>query len=637
MDEIRSDWRGRARKAWPVAAIAVASALVAVGLSRLVFPFLSINNDEPINRFFAEAIADGVLFPPTFDLPDAFRPWLAAVRGDHFVMKYTPVVQSMMAASLLLTGGFSLYLGLLAAALTAMTYLLARELLGNRREALLACALFAFSPLVLVQSALLLSYLPTLLLLEVFVWGLLRGLRHDPRWPLALSGLCFGLAFFARSYDALVFGAPFLIWALLGRMGRRPGIRDAAAFSTPAAIVGALFLLFNRAATGDMLTPPFFLLEPDDTLGFGTRRLYPTDTPRAFGLRQGLSGVFWHGMLLNAWVAGGTLLLMLAAVTLVRRRFDPHVWPLVAVAFLLPFSYVFFWGPWNASVLWGGSRYVGPFYFVPVLLPVAVLGARALLDLHRWRPRAAIGAGIAIVLLSGAVMSRVISDNIAFTADQRALHELVSSRPADALVFAGLPTPFLMHPAAVISNRWDLANDPLYAVDQGLSNWEVLERFPERTPYRLQLAANFSEPRQPFNARLDELNLAAGETVEMRLRSRTTLPSSTVTVVVSALGVTREFAIAEPAGPLDETVVLDFRGAGLKGRQPSVDITQSGEAALDVELFTETQDGSPGTSLGKVQAPLRLAGGRLEVLVPTGRTWVHGSMPAGPLELSVRQ
>lgn len=248
-------WTKRLRLPRPVAALALSSALIAVALSQLVFPLLFINNDEPINRLFADAIAHGTLFPPTFGLPDAFRPWLAAIEGEHYVLKYAPVVPAMMALSVALTGGIVMYLAVLAGAFVAMTYVLAKELLGDRNEALVAAALVALSPLVLVQSALLLSYLPTLLLLEVFAWGLVRGLSTDNLRLLALGGLAAGLAFFARSYDAVIFGLPFGLWAIVGRFGRRPRMADIAAFSLPALGGVAAFLVFNRAATGDIFTP----------------------------------------------------------------------------------------------------------------------------------------------------------------------------------------------------------------------------------------------------------------------------------------------------------------------------------------------------------------------------------------------
>ena len=107
------------------------------------------------------------------------------VRGGHYVLKYTPVVPGSHALSLALTGGFATGLALLAAIGVLVTYLLGCEVLGDRRVAALAAVLWALSPLTIVQSALLLPYLPFVVLLRAAALGVLRGLRLSPAAPLA--------------------------------------------------------------------------------------------------------------------------------------------------------------------------------------------------------------------------------------------------------------------------------------------------------------------------------------------------------------------------------------------------------------------------------------------------------------------
>nr|MDT0666254.1 hypothetical protein [Micromonospora sp. DSM 115978] len=55
-----------------VAVLAVLSATAAVLVHHLVFPVLSINNDEGIYLLHAQTLADGRLFPPTPDQPGSF-------------------------------------------------------------------------------------------------------------------------------------------------------------------------------------------------------------------------------------------------------------------------------------------------------------------------------------------------------------------------------------------------------------------------------------------------------------------------------------------------------------------------------------------------------------------------------------
>jgi hypothetical protein len=623
------------RLPWPVAVLAVVSAIVAVVLSRTVFPFLSINNDEPVNRLFADAIAHGRLFPPTGGFGNAFRPWLAAVSDGHFVLKYTPVVPAFMALSLALTGGTDVYLAVVAGATVVMTFLLAEEVLGNRREALVATALVVLSPLVLIQSALLLSYLPTLFLLELFAWTLIRGLSRGTPRLLLVSGLAFGLAFFARSYDALVVGAPVALWAVLGRFGRRPTWADGVRFGVPALGALAAFLLFNQAATGNPLQPPFSLLEPDDKLGFGIRRLYPTDAPHSFGFAEGIDGFVRHGALLNLWLVGGTLLALVAAVGYLRGRFTDRAWPFLGVGFLVPLSYVIFWGPWNATVVWGGTTYVGPFYFLPVVLPLALLAAPCVVDLLRWRFRAGVALVAGMALVTSGTLVFALRANLAFTADLRALHELVSERAPRQLVFAAMPTPFLMHPTPVISNRWDLSGPVLYALERGTQDLAVVQAFPDRVPYRLRHERDFRHPALPLRARLEELRRLEGTVLDLTVRLGSGLPEGSLTLAVSARGVTREYQLGETGGAGHQRLLVDHRGPELAGRTPTYDVSGGRDNGLEVELFVRPYPTSRAVSLGREWFPLRVAGDGLELLAPTGRAWTAGRARSPAVQLAV--
>ena len=613
-----------------VAALSVVSALGAVAVSQLVFPFLSINNDEAINRLQAEALAHGRLFVPAPAIADAFRPWLAAVSGDVYVLKYTPVVPAMMAASQALTGGFALHLALVAAATVAVTYLLAVEVLGDRTEALVATALVTMSPLVVVQSGLLLSYLPNLLLLEVFAWGLLRGLASGRRLLLVLGGAALGLAFFARSFDALVVAAPVVVGAVAVHR-RRLSLGHAASFLAPATLGLVGLLAFNRAATGSALRLPFALLEPSDALGFGTRRLYGTDAPHQFGIREGLSGILGHGALLNVWVAGGSILLVAAVVTVLRRRVDGVGWSFVAIALVLPLSYAFFWGPWNATVLWGGTRYVGPFYFLPVVLPLALFAGRGLVDLHRSAPRMAAGAGAAITAVTAISLAVILTANTGFARNDAALARLLEGRSPKELVFATMPTPFLMHPTAVISNRWDLGGPIVYAVERGDDDLDVARMLPGHTPFRLRFEAEYRNPDEVLRARLEELRLATGDRLPLRLTARQATTPGRLGVEVSAAGVTHVYVLGE-AATYKETLVVDRSGGALTGRQPATTRPAAAPGGLEVRLLLWPPGDSPHP-IARVQLPLRATAAGVEALLPTGSAWTVNERAAPLLDL----
>nr|MDQ6928505.1 hypothetical protein [Actinomycetota bacterium] len=480
-----------------VAGLALGSAVAAIVLSAVVFPHLSINNDEGIYRLQAQTLASGHVFPPApAGLADSLRPWIAAVDHGHYVLKYNPAMPGLIALSLLVSGGSGLFLALVAAGATAMTYVLAREVLGEDWDAVVAAGVVALSPLVILQSAMLLPYLTTFVLLEAFCWGLLRRGRG-----LVVSGLALGAAFVIRPYDAVLFAPPLLVWFLVTRPARRAVV----AFLVPAAIVASTFFVYNAVVTGSPLKPSFSLLESQDTLGFGTRRLYPSDPPHHFGLSEGIEGAVRHVGALNTWLIGGVVLFALAAVTVLRRR-GGAVGPwLAATGVLLPLGYVFFWGPWNASVLWGGTRYVGPFYFLPVLIPLAVLGARGLADLYRTRRWVGVATAIALLLVSGPTLVRAVGDNAEFNRQTESLVSLVHHGAPHKLVLADLPTPFLMHPTPVVGNNWDLSGATVFAIGQPARDLDVVAAFPGRVPYRLTFDDDFARPGARLVGRLQQL------------------------------------------------------------------------------------------------------------------------------------
>ena len=173
--------------------------------------------------------------------------------------------------------------------------------------------------------------------------------------------------------------------------------------------------------------------------------------------------------------------------------------PLLALAAsgaVFTIGYIGFWGAWNAADLWGGIRYVGPFYLMPVLLPVVLCGARGLADLFSAARRAAVATGAvaatAILAVSGVVLGFAISGNAHFTSQDRRLTALVD-RPGQSIVFVATDPPFLMHPSAVLSNpplqRSNRSADPdrLFAVSRGADDLAVLNTHPGRSPWLLRI------------------------------------------------------------------------------------------------------------------------------------------------------
>ncbi|WP_232292062.1 glycosyltransferase family 39 protein [Frankia sp. QA3] len=552
-----------------VAVLAVLSAAAAVVLRHTVFPLLSVNNDEGIYLLHARTLAEGRLFPPAPHPAQSYLPWLGTVVDDHYVLKYTPFVPAIFAASLFIAGSIDPALAAIAAAAVVVTYLLGVELSGSRRVAALSATLLALSPLVLLQSAMVLSYLPALVLLQATVLGVLRGRRSRRAPPVVGAGVAFGVAAAVRPYDVVLLLAPLAVWLLVTSAGRRWWLLRwlLCGLAAPAVIV----LLTNAAATGNPLRLPFALLEPDDRIGFGLRKLYPADGRHDFGLTDGLSSVGDHLWLLGGWAFGGVVLAVAALAAGARRRPSTPAAMLGLGGLLFLIGYVGFWGAWNAAELWGGIRYVGPFYMVPVLIPLVHLGGwgcvsagSALLARGRRLGLAVlVPVGVAVVALTIGVLTAAVRDNLTLTGNDRDLRAMLRRLPERPLVFVAANPAFLGHPTPVTANGPDLDGPVLYAVARGVDDLTVAADHPERQAYLLRLAPAYDRsPGSPSTARVERLAVRAGNRVAttVAVRAGATPPRTRSARLVLTAGRHRLSVPVDPRASTSLTLTVDADG-----------------------------------------------------------------------------
>lgn len=355
-----------------VAALAVAAAVVAAVLALTVFRHGSVNNDDGVYLLAAHTLRHGHLFASQGPFAPADIPWFGTAHDGHYVLKYLPTVPAYLALSLLATGQIWPALALVAGALPVVVYALARTVGLTPPQGLLAAALVALSPLTLIESGQSLSYVPFTVLIGV-VWLLaFRLLQRGSGWLSFLLGVLLVACGSIRPYDTLLLGLPFAV-ALL-RRADLPRLRLAA--GTVAGAVGPLvaIALYDTAATGQVTKLPFSSFEPSDAVGFGGHRLFPEDTVHTFGIASALAGSALHFFGEPAtWYAVGVALLP-AAVLAVRPvlREGSRVALLLAAAGTFLVGYFVFWGPYNASVTWGGTKVVGPFYALVLLPPIAI-------------------------------------------------------------------------------------------------------------------------------------------------------------------------------------------------------------------------------------------------------------------------
>jgi hypothetical protein len=564
---------------------------------------------------------------------DAFRPWASAVVGDRVVLKYTPPWPALIAAGDLVTGSPRAALAVSAAAAAVLVALLTAEVLRDRVVAVTAGALFALSPVVVVQSG---TYLPYLFSLALGLGAavlLLSGTRLGSTPRLVAAGGVAGVAAFARPFDALLTVAPFAVAVLLARerggLSRLGVVLRVAAGALP---VLALTLVYNAAVVGGPFRLPFTVTGPQDTFGFGERGVFPEHTVD-FTPADGVAGLLATLRGTPGWVFGGLVLVVLAVLGLVRTRGAAR-WAVAALAVVVPLGYLPFWGPWAMSTQWKGLALFGPFYSLPVVVPLVVFGAAGLLDLwRRATARARVTAAVAVVamvVLTAIAVPAPVRGNLAVRDDYRAVQRVVAAADLDdALLF--LPrrgdlgfastTPFL-------ENDPSLRQPVLYAEQRGAADLALADRFPDRTLYRL---SEDLRPGQTTGGRLtlDRLRVDAGPTVTLRLR--VTNPTDRPVAVAylsdgeqvwsqvldraSSRGRVYEvtWTVAAPGAASDHPEAIPLPGAGVLA------------AGLDVRTV-EAAD-RPGRRWERRVAHRAVDdGARLELLRP-GQAWARDDAP----------
>ena len=524
--------RGRNRRPWlAVAALALVAALWAVIGSSLFVPRLTDNGDEAVYLLQAESFRAGHLFPPAAEPTRAFLPWLSTTNGRHYVTKYTPVFPGFIAGSRWMFGSERAALALTAAGAVVACYHLAREILRRRRDAAVAAAFLAGSPLFAIQSVTYLSYLFNAALLMGFAAALLAGVRRRSRPVLALAGLLLGLALFARPFDAVLFAAPLLGWWAVSSGSRRlcqgdtpcpPGsgrhrirrlVSDAGWIGLGAvpSVVG--MAVYFQLATGSFFRPPFTFVGPSDTLGFGPKRMYAEMPFLDYSPGRALLAFGRLIVLTGFWGFGGLLLIGLAVLGYRSLRGGAGRW-LALVAVTVPLGYLFFWGSFSSSE-WGGPWRFGPFYWLPVIIPGSIAAAAGFARLCRWDPVVARFVAAGMAALSLFVIVRALGEHQRFGAERDRLYAapLAAAASLDrAVVFLPpLDGPWLLQPFSMARNA-TFDGPVVWAIDRGARQNLDVVRLSGRSPYRVVPGATRRSP-----TRLQQLAVVDGRLVPVGL------------------------------------------------------------------------------------------------------------------------
>ncbi len=501
----------RRQAAIGVAVLAVLSAVLAVVAARVLYPLYSPNLDDVVYVAQAKLLAAGHLTIPAADAA-FFQPYLSGIRGDRVVFIYSPMWAGVLAASQLAFGTTLVALPVVAASGVAATYAFGRELFPDRDRLvpLLATALFALSPMAVLLSATYLSYHVGAVIAIVAGWLLLRGLRTGSRWSFAGAGAAFGASFFGRPFDTVLLALPFAVYAVVLHRRR---LRALAAPATWLVLGAVPFLVLTAAVNAHLMGSPLSFPQnvagSYNRFGFGPRKGFaygPSDVGSAqvFTLGRSLH-VLWLNLVRSPrWVFGSLASVLAAGYAVVRWRRDPRTWLLVALVAVFPLGYVFWWGSYNATITYGITRQLGPFYYHPSLAPLTLLAACGLVGALRGRRPATVGAvAVAGVALVAAGMVAPLRESRA-SRDRRRADEAMVLRAVperDALVF--LPGTRLLIPFPTLANDPGRTGERLYAVDRDAENLELMDRYPRREPWVVHSAfpagANIFEADERFS------------------------------------------------------------------------------------------------------------------------------------------
>ncbi|MDQ6855011.1 MAG: glycosyltransferase family 39 protein [Actinomycetota bacterium] len=518
----RLDVRVLGRRYGAVLLLALVAAVVAIGVNTHLFPLFSADDDDTVYVFQARTLVDGHVTLPAATQGAFFRPWLTGTHGDRIVFPFQYGWPAVLAAAQRLLGSMRWALGAVAGGLVVASWMLARELLRDRSKALLASGFVLASPFVVIQSGTYLSYAFALLLEVLFGFLLLRGLRLRS-WPyLVASGLFLGLVVLTRPFDGVLIAIPFGIYAVVAHR-RRPrrlvvmGAWVLLGFAGPMAIG----LILNAHLTGSPLTFPEATNGGIQQFGFGSRRLAAGTNVIDYSLGRALRS-FWSNIVaLPQWFFGGLVAVAFAIACVVRKRRQPEYLLLAGLAIVFPLGYILWWGS-TLSVTARNS--IGPHYYLPSVIPVAILAAALLGDVWRSRRAIAVGGAAVMVLTTGLVLPGISSKTTAIRDNFERGHRVIAAAHlSNALVI--LPrdeheTPYVLHPIPYLQNRPDLTGRVLYASEHGPDDLRLLARYSRRAPYRFAYVV--PEGGDIFHPalRLTPLSVTRSPEIAVRLRAR---------------------------------------------------------------------------------------------------------------------
>jgi hypothetical protein len=629
------------REWWLVAALAVAAFAASLAIGSQLYPYFTGNNDEPVYVFQARTLLDGHLTVPASLHDHFFRPWLTGEHDGRLFTQYQPGWPTVLALSDLLLGSMRVGIALVAAATVVAVGAFAHEVVGDRRVTLAAVAVFALSPLFLLHWSLFLPYGFTTLCLTAMATLLLRGARTGRTVTLVAAGAVLGVAQLTRPFDAVLFAGPVAgmalarLWPVHGAWWR--ALLRVAAGALPFV---ALTLAYNTAVTGAPFRFPLMASDPRNRFGFGTRGIVEgePDFPYPFHAARTALGDHLEGSV--GWVFGGAVAIGLAVLALVWRTRRRRCLPLLPLLLVFPAGYLFWWATYLSGLAVRNG--MGPQYYVPAFVPLAVLVAVGLVTVWSWRRVAAGAVAVAMVACTAYALVDKVDLARSTTEGHREFRDAVADGvPDGSLVLLPDDARYVMSPYPYFMNRPDLGGRVVYAIDRGAENPDVLRRFPDRPAFRVRAELAPGDALLDPSVHVIPVRVDAGATVELHLRVTAPAGDRRLTAYLDADGGRTEVALDEStaAGETFDvtwTLAAPGRRSAAAGDDVVVELTGGGEGGAEVVVGVTVADPT-ATGVGpdrfERRFQVRLASGAdggsvIEVLRP-GVGWHLAHFPAG--------
>ena len=241
---------------------------------------------------------------------------------------------------------------------------------------------------------------------------------------------------------------------------------------------------FNAYVSGSPTTFPMQAGDPLNTFGFGVRRIMQGAATIPFSKHDSLEAVGDNFRAAPVFLVGGWVGITLAVlgIYLARRRGSTYVMLGLIATFAVGY---FFW--WGILLMALGAPLGGPLYYLPMVVPIVVLGATTLVACWRWKPAVAVLVGIVMVVVSAPKLRDRLDVNRGLSkVPYGNVHRVLGDfDEKNALVFVPVGSdPFLLTGPPFAANSPTLDGDPLYAADLAPTMIDLVEST-DRTPYRV--------------------------------------------------------------------------------------------------------------------------------------------------------